>query len=240
MLPRCIFYLLESEEIRTVMKSVLIGIVVAVAVAFAAHAAYSNFAAENNNKTSVSQAAQPAPVAADAQQVVVVEESVVTETANVAGEPVVVKQVNTTVLAAAPATTSRPVVAKANTAKPASYVLVESPAANEPAKVQAAAVTQTQATPVTQAQKAQVANTAAKKEANTVKQVTKTNSTAKKVTATQDNSLSNPNSVAEYDFAFVNPEAVVIDPMTDVSGAAQQAVQNVYEETVLSPSAPRN
>ena len=218
------------------MKSVLIGVVAALAVAFAAHAAYTNFAAGNNNRQ--------APAATSAQQV---QTANVVQEAPVQAAPQPVAQ--TAVTASASATEAPVVLQSANTATLAAAPrrVVNRPAAsNQPANRTAAKKTTTTIQkPVAAQQQTAVKPVATPVQTRVATQTRPTTTTYTNRVASTANanvaetSFDNPNSVAEYDFAFVDPQAVAVDPMTEISAAAEQAVQNVYEETVLSPSAPR-
>ena len=148
------------------MKRVVVGIITAVAVAFAAQAAYSEPAAP---------AAQP---------------------------------VTATPLAAIPNATVTPATRVISTT-------LVTPTTPTEGKKPAPAVKKTTATKPT-------TGTAS----------TKTAALATGTAPQTDNSFSNPTSVAEYNFAFVDPQAIA-DPMTDLSVATKQAVQDT-----LSPSSP--
>lgn len=202
------------------MKSILIGIVVAIAVAFAAHATYHNFSsARQADQVANQQANVTNPTDTNAAQAPV--------------EPVALQQADVEPLAAA--TNTQPVVRttanKSVTTSSTNVVRVEPKAP----------VAQTQQT--TAAQAAPAATAAVATTAAPVKQQPSTananNSNVKKMAAntnanaTQDE-FSNPDAISEYEFAFVDQNT-----LNNVSAAAEQAVQNVYEEMVLSPSAPR-
>ena len=177
------------------MKSVVIGVIVALCVAFAAHAAYTNFVAGSDQAPA---ATVSAPVTAQAEPAVAT----------------TLKRANTTTLAAA---------------TPAAKPVTVAPAAK----------------PATQTKEAAKKEEEAKKAANTAKPTpivttvtTVRNAPVSEPASEPADTFSNPASVAEYDFAFVDTQAVS-DPMANLSAATEQAVQDVYEETVLSPSAPR-
>jgi len=212
------------------MKSVVIGIVTAVVVAFAAHAVYNNFVAGNQTVPSVT-AATPAPVAAVSNQGINPAAQPLTEPVTNTTVPTsALQQTNTPFLAAAPVQTARPAAkpaAKPAAAKPVETVVIVT---EEEEEEQAPA-------------KEEEKKEEAQKPAQTAKPILTTVTTANNAPVNEPapsaaETFSNPASVAEYDFAFVDVQAVA-DPMADISAATEQAVQDVYEETVLSPSAPR-
>lgn len=188
------------------MKHVLVGIIAAIILAVALHAAYSGLTATKNQQPSAAQVAQPVAVVIEEEEVTI--EEPVAQNDNFAA-PVVVRETDT-------------IVARTQTAKnqPVNVVAVE---AVETATVQPVAAKET----VKEQKPVQEVRPAANRAV--------ANRAVNNAAATQDNTLSNPDSVAEYDFAFVDPQAVMLDPMASISGATEQAVQDV-----LSPSAPRN
>ena len=184
------------------MKSIIIGVIATLGVAFAAHAAYTNFVAGSNQTP----AAQTAATASNA-----------TTTATQPAKSTTLQRANKTTLAAAAA----PRVT-AQTAAPAAKPAPAAQTKGEAAKKEEEA----------------------KKAANAAKPtpiVTTVTTVRRPVVETPapaaDNTFSNPASVAEYNFAFVDPQAVS-DPLTNISTATEQAVQDVEAEPTLSPSAP--
>lgn len=210
------------------MKSVLIGIVAAVAIAFAAHAAYNNFVAGNNtSKNQATQtAAQPASTAAGTELQNSAETAdLVTAAADESAAPSAWQGSAAPTLAAADRPTDRPTT---STNRPARV------AANNQAKQQAATANEVILEEEEKAEEKEEAKPEETKKTTPaqVAATTTTDTTAARQTETVADSFSNPGSVAEYDFAFVDPQFANM-PLEDISGAKEQAEQNV-----LSPSAP--
>lgn len=193
------------------MKKLIIGIVVALILAFAAHAAYNNLTAGDKQKSTAAKAAQPPSTATVANQQELASAPVIEEETV---EPVLLKTADMPSLAAAtPRVTTR-------------LVTPNQPAATTTQKPAPVAATNTTAT-VTPAQRT----------AQQAPALTKVNNNiATQKTTSPENQIDTPNTISEYDFAFVAPEALQLN---DVSGATELALQNITEEPVLSPSAPR-
>lgn len=214
------------------MKSVLIGIVAAIAVAFAAQAAYNTFSTENNktNTPSAAVTAQPTDSSWTEQNTAAEETAPLAKVAQQQTAPVVVAQKNSSRTTSVTQNTTRPTTSANVQAKAVGSLTEEKETSKDHASSDDGTSVEKaeQKTEVTTVEKAE-----RKTEVATVEK-------AERKTDTFQSTASEPAAnIASYEFAFVAPQAVAA--FSEVSAANEQATQNVYvtEEETLSPSAPR-